>query len=76
MPIINSISNMKEEMQEWRRYLHTIPELGFEEFKTADFISQKLSEFYLITTLKHHFNIDKNEIAYEAIKESLQKKFK
>ena len=45
MPIINSISNMKEEMQEWRRYLHTIPELGFEEFKTADFISKKLSEF-------------------------------
>ena len=45
MPIINSISNMKEEMQEWRRYLHTIPELGFEEFKTANFISKKLSEF-------------------------------
>ena len=34
MPIINSISNIKKDMQEWRRYLHTIPELGFEENKT------------------------------------------
>ena len=41
MPIINSISNMREEMQEWRRYLHTIPEIGCEEFKTANFISKK-----------------------------------
>ena len=45
MPIINSISNMKEEMQEWRRYLHTIPELGFEEFKTAQGL---ISNVYVI----------------------------
>ena len=32
MPIINSISNIKKEMQEWRRYLHENPELGFEEY--------------------------------------------
>ena len=45
MPIINSISNMKKEMQEWRRHLHTIPELGFEESKTSEFISKKLIDF-------------------------------
>ena len=58
MPIINSISNMKEEMQEWRRYLHTIPELGFEEFKTANFISKKLSEF----GIEVHQNVAKTGI--------------
>jgi len=28
-----------------RRYLHTIPELGFEENKTAEFIEKKLTEY-------------------------------
>ena len=45
MPIINSISNIKKEMQEWRRYLHENPELGFEEYKTSKFIVKKLNEF-------------------------------
>ncbi|MEX6428760.1 MAG: M20 metallopeptidase family protein [Ferrimicrobium sp.] len=29
---------------EWRRYLHTIPELAFEEYETAAFIVARLSE--------------------------------
>ena len=45
MPIINSISNIKKEMQEWRRYLHENPELGFEEYNTSKFIVKKLNEF-------------------------------
>jgi len=28
-----------------RRYLHTIPETGFEEYKTSEFISKKLNEY-------------------------------
>ncbi|TRY14596.1 amidohydrolase [Shewanella hanedai] len=30
---------------EWRHYLHTIPEIGFEETMTSDFIANKLEEF-------------------------------
>ena len=45
MPVINSISNIKNEMQKWRQNLHTFPELGFEENKTSDFIAEKLKEF-------------------------------
>ena len=45
MPVINSISNMKNEMQKWRQDLHTFPELGFEEKKTSDFIAERLEEF-------------------------------
>ena len=45
MPVINSISNMKNDMQKWRRHLHRSPELGFEEYETSNFISKKLGEF-------------------------------
>ena len=48
MPIINSISNIKKEMQEWRRYLHENPELGFEEYNTSKFIVKKLNELVSI----------------------------
>jgi amidohydrolase len=33
--------------QEWRRYLHSIPELGFGEHKTAAFVAEKLRSFGL-----------------------------
>ena len=58
MPIINSISNIKKDMREWRRYLHTIPELGFEEKKTSEFISKKLNDF----GIEVHQNIAKTGI--------------
>lgn len=45
MPVINSIADQAPEMREWRRHLHTIPELGFELHKTAAFVEEKLRSF-------------------------------
>ena len=45
MAVLNSILNLSKEMVEWRRHLHTIPELGLKEFKTSEFISNKLKEW-------------------------------
>lgn len=33
------------EITTWRRQLHAIPELGFSEFKTSDFVAEKLATF-------------------------------
>ena len=41
MPVLNSITEISKDMTEWRRYLHSIPELSFNEIKTAKFISSK-----------------------------------
>ena len=45
MPILNSINQMKNEMTEWRQELHQIPEIGLEEYKTSQYIKDKLKEF-------------------------------
>lgn len=45
MPVLNRIADMSEEMTAWRRYLHTIPELGLECHKTAAFVAERLREF-------------------------------
>ena len=45
MPIINRIADFHADMTEWRRYLHEIPELCFEEVMTSDFVAKKLEEF-------------------------------
>ena len=58
MPILNSISKIANNMTEWRRYLHTIPELSFNEHKTANFISSKLKEW----GIKHQTKIAKTGI--------------
>jgi len=42
MPILNSINQMQKEMQEWRRDLHQIPEIGLKEYKTSSYIKDKL----------------------------------
>ena len=42
MPILNSINQMLDKMSEWRQDLHTIPEIGLEEYKTSKYIQQKL----------------------------------
>lgn len=47
MPIINRIADYQDELTEWRRYLHKNPELGFEEFKTSDFVANKLEDMGL-----------------------------
>ena len=63
MPILNSISQMKEEMTKWRQDLHQIPELGFEEFKTSEFIENKLKEW----GVKHSTKIGKTGIVAQII---------
>jgi len=40
-------ANLKEQMKEWRRHLHSHPESAFEEVKTAAFIEKHLREMGL-----------------------------
>ena len=47
MPIIFRLADYQEELTVWRRYLHQNPELGFEEFKTSDFVANKLEDMGL-----------------------------
>ena len=37
--------NFYEDTVEIRRHLHTYPELSFKEYKTSEYIQQKLSEY-------------------------------
>lgn len=39
------LRQVKEEVIEWRRYLHQYPELSFQEEKTAQFVFEKLESF-------------------------------
>ena len=43
MPVVNRIADYAPQMTEWRRYLHTIPELWNDCFKTAAFVAERLS---------------------------------
>ncbi|GLQ06031.1 M20 aminoacylase family protein [Sneathiella chinensis] len=45
MNIIPAIEQMHREMTEWRHRIHMYPETAFEEFKTADFVAEKLESF-------------------------------
>ena len=45
MPIINRVAEFHSEMTAWRRDFHMHPELGFEEFRTAGIVADKLREF-------------------------------
>ena len=45
MPPINSIAAMKDEITNWRQDIHANPELGFEEYRTAKLVEDKLREF-------------------------------
>ena len=49
---------MSKEMVEWRHHLHKNPELGFEEYKTAEYISNKLKEW----GIEHYTKIAKTGI--------------
>jgi len=44
MPVINRIADFAQDMTDWRRHLHTIPELSFDCPKTAAFIKERLEE--------------------------------
>jgi hippurate hydrolase len=45
MPILNRAADLQQEVAEWRRHLHTNPELGFDVFKTSAFVTEKLKAF-------------------------------
>ncbi|TIX07835.1 MAG: amidohydrolase, partial [Mesorhizobium sp.] len=45
MPILNRAAEMQDEVAGWRRHLHQTPELNFDVFKTAAFVTGKLKEF-------------------------------
>ena len=38
MIVSNSINQMFEEMKAWRQELHSIPEIGLEEYETSKYI--------------------------------------
>ena len=52
------IRNLQPQLVAWRRRLHQYPELGFEEFSTASFVTQKLMEW----GIEHHTGIAKTGI--------------
>ncbi len=45
MPILNRAAEMLDEVSGWRRQIHQTPELGYDVFKTAEFVASKLKEF-------------------------------
>ena len=45
MPVLNRIAALAPEMKEWRRHLHTIPELAFDLPKTSAYVAERLREF-------------------------------
>jgi amidohydrolase len=45
MPILNRVAELHEEVTEWRRHLHTIPELLSDVHQTAAFVADKLRAF-------------------------------
>ncbi|MCV9998568.1 M20 family metallopeptidase [Pararhizobium sp. YC-54] len=45
MPILNRAAELQSEVTEWRRHLHTKPELLFAVENTAAFVENKLKEF-------------------------------
>ncbi|TIV00891.1 MAG: amidohydrolase [Mesorhizobium sp.] len=45
MPILNRAAEMQDEVAGWRRHLHQTPELNFDVFKTAAFVTDKLKAF-------------------------------
>lgn len=52
------IRNLQPQLVEWRRKIHQHPELAFKEFSTADFVSEKLTEW----GIEHQIGIAKTGI--------------
>ena len=45
MTLLNSINQMQNQMKEWRQDLHQIPEIGLKEYKTSEYIKNKLDDW-------------------------------
>ena len=45
MPILNRAAELQDEVAEWRRHIHSRPELLFAVENTAAFVAEKLKEF-------------------------------
>jgi amidohydrolase len=45
MPLLNNALDLQTEATVWRRHLHQIPELQYDVFETAKFITEKLKSF-------------------------------
>lgn len=45
MPILNRAAELQEEVAGWRRHIHQNPELNFDVFETAAFVTEKLKAF-------------------------------
>jgi amidohydrolase len=45
MPVINRIADFHAEMAEWRHRIHAHPETAYEEYETAELVSQLLQSF-------------------------------
>ncbi|MGB3389439.1 MAG: M20 aminoacylase family protein [Pseudaminobacter sp.] len=45
MPILNRAAELQDEITGWRRTLHQNPELNYDVFETAGFVSARLKEF-------------------------------
>jgi hippurate hydrolase len=50
MALVPEIASSHEEMKQWRQDLHAHPELGFEEVRTSEFVSRKLTEWGISVT--------------------------
>src|SRR6185312_15647630 len=45
MPILNRAAELQDEVTGWRRMLHQNPELNYDVFQTAQFVTDKLKSF-------------------------------
>ena len=43
--LLKEVEQMRSQIVEWRRHFHQNAELSFEEYKTSDFIEEKLRSF-------------------------------
>ncbi|WP_169566503.1 M20 aminoacylase family protein [Sneathiella limimaris] len=50
MPIYNSVAELQNDMQTWRRDIHQHPELCFEEVRTAQIVAEKLRSWGIEVT--------------------------
>lgn len=38
------MKQLLDQIKEWRRHLHTIPEIGFQEYKTSAYLYEQLEK--------------------------------